>query len=89
MRDALVAITLGNYTELQKAGRIKEITLSMSGQPVPDVVAMACPACHVEIQETLTGCRAIGEQFYCSNCYFDKIGDWLDDHPLGASRSPR
>ena len=84
-----MTVTLGNYTELQKAGKIKEITLSMAGKPVPDAVVMVCPVCHVEIQETLTGCRPIGEQFYCSDCYFDKIGDWLDDHPLGVSRSVR
>jgi predicted RNA-binding Zn-ribbon protein involved in translation (DUF1610 family) len=84
-----MTVTLGNYTELQKAGRIKEITLSMAGKAVPDVVVMECPVCNVPIQETLTGCRPMGEQFYCSDCYFDKIGEWLDEHPLGVSHVQR
>ena len=84
-----MAVTLSNYTELRDKGRIKEVALSLADGTTPRETSRACRGCHVEIQETITGCRSIGSKLYCSDCYFDKIGDWLDSHPIGVSRAQR
>ena len=84
-----MAVTLSNYTELLNAGKIKESAISMAGKPSPDTSAMVCPDCRQEIRETLTGCREIDGRFYCSDCYYTKLGEWIDTHPIGVSRAPR
>ena len=86
-----MAVTLGNYQDLREKGRIKEVVLTRAQKTGSDadVTTMKCSECNVPIQETLTGCRPFGEQFHCSDCYFDEIGKWLDDHPLGVPHVQR
>ena len=78
-------VTLGNYRELSRQGKIRRVPVIVDGQPTPDTATtMVCPVCGVTIQETLTGCRKFDDKYHCSDCYFDKIGEWLDDHPVGV-----
>lgn len=46
-----------------------------------------CDACGVPLQETLTGHRPCNDGTHlCSDCYFEKLGKELDDHPIHTLR---
>jgi hypothetical protein len=48
-----------------------------------------CSTCGVTIHETTTGCRTIGTECVCSDCYFRSMSDELDQHPICIPRMHR
>jgi hypothetical protein len=48
-----------------------------------------CPHCGVLLQETITGKRMIGEEEVCSDCYYERLGDLVEQHPITSGRIPR
>jgi predicted RNA-binding Zn-ribbon protein involved in translation (DUF1610 family) len=45
-----------------------------------------CPKCDVLLQETNTGRRKLGDQYVCSDCYFEDLSGYVEGDPI---RSPR
>ncbi len=41
-----------------------------------------CCSCDVELQETITGKRATPNGDACSDCYYELLGDLIEEHPL-------
>jgi len=48
-----------------------------------------CVCCGVTLQETITGNRPTEEGNHCSKCYFEKIGDEIENHPIFIPRTKR
>ena len=48
-----------------------------------------CANCGVLLQETITGKRRIGEDEFCSDCYYEKLGELVEQHPLTTGRVRR
>lgn len=48
-----------------------------------------CAHCGVTIHETTTGCRTIGTDCVCSDCYFKDMSDELEAHPISVRRMRR
>lgn len=43
-----------------------------------------CAKCGITIHESKTGMRKVaGDECYCSACYFESIGELIDDCPIG------
>jgi hypothetical protein len=42
-----------------------------------------CAACGVSLQAVITGYRRINGIAHCSDCYFCKLSDVIDNHPIG------
>ena len=45
-----------------------------------------CAKCNVTLHESTTGCRFIGGDCVCSDCYFHSMSDELDRHPICVPR---
>ena len=43
-----------------------------------------CSRCEVPLQGFLTGRREIKGHLYCKKCYYEELGDILEEHPLGG-----
>jgi len=41
-----------------------------------------CYVCKVKLQETVTGKRKIKGRYACSDCYYDKLGELIESHPI-------
>ena len=41
-----------------------------------------CKKCNIQLQETITGNRPTPNGNYCSDCYFDAIGEGFDKNPI-------
>lgn len=48
-----------------------------------------CASCGVPLQESLTGCRKCGDEYVCSDCYFEQIGKELEEFPISSLRVSR
>ena len=48
-----------------------------------------CPYCGVLLQETITGKRRIGDQEVCSDCYYERLGELIEEHPITTGRVRR
>jgi hypothetical protein len=46
-----------------------------------------CTKCEVTLQEAITGYRKIGDAPYCSDDYFEVLGEMVEAHPVGLPRS--
>jgi len=44
-----------------------------------------CKGCGIVLQETKTGCRWTSEGSFCSDCYFDRLGDAVEQHPIATA----
>jgi hypothetical protein len=44
-----------------------------------------CCSCQVPLQETITGKRKTSEGFACSDCYYEELGEELEQRPLGSA----
>lgn len=42
-----------------------------------------CESCGVSLQEAITGYRRVSGRPHCSDCYFCKLSDEIDKHPIG------
>lgn len=70
-------LTFASYRELALAGKIKETP------------ACRCARCNIELQETITGNRRVGNDRVCSDCYFDDFGELIDERPIGVPHARR
>jgi hypothetical protein len=50
-------------------------------------VQAVCAACHRPLQETITGNRRTDMGHVCSDCYFEKIGAVVEEHPVTTAHS--
>ena len=48
-----------------------------------------CAACGVLLQETITGKRRTRRGEVCSDCYYEQLGEAIDDHPIASARVRR
>lgn len=49
-----------------------------------------CAECGSRLHESMTGMRKVGEQkCLCSSCYFEKMGEVIDNYPIGIPRTHR
>lgn len=44
---------------------------------------MICLGCGIEIHPCLTGVHMTDEGSLCDDCYFDKLGDLVEQYPIG------
>ena len=42
-----------------------------------------CGGCGCEIHTLMTGRKYIDNKVHCRNCYFDKLGEVVEQHPIG------
>ena len=55
----------------------------------PDVLMVSareqkCCSCQVVLQETITGKRKTSGGFACSDCYYEQLGNEIEQYPIGA-----
>jgi hypothetical protein len=58
----------------------------------PDLLSKVGPRCHycgVLLQETITGKRCEGDHEVCSDCYYEKLGQAIEEHPIVGARVHR
>ena len=58
----------------------------------PDLLSKEGPHCYycgVLLQETITGKRRDGNHEVCSDCYYEKLGEAVEDHPIVSGRVRR
>jgi Zn-finger nucleic acid-binding protein len=48
-----------------------------------------CQACSVSLQETITGRVKVDQGYVCRGCYYDGLGDLVEDHPIFMPRPVR
>lgn len=48
-----------------------------------------CPHCGVVLKETVTGKRRLGDADVCSDCYYEKLGELVEEHPITTGRVRR
>ena len=41
-----------------------------------------CSVCKVRLQETITGKRRIGDAYACSDCYYEQMGQEVENFPV-------
>lgn len=44
-----------------------------------------CCKCNVSLQETITGKRHTADGFACSDCYYEALGEEVEQRPLGGA----
>jgi hypothetical protein len=44
-----------------------------------------CCYCQTPLQETLTGKRKAPDGYACSDCYYDKLGEEIEQHPIASA----
>jgi hypothetical protein len=49
-----------------------------------------CTDCGCEIHQFLTGRKRISGEVHCDKCYYKKLGEVVEEHPIGMplGRSP-
>ena len=45
--------------------------------------------CGVLLQETITGKRREGDHEVCSDCYYERLGQLIEEHPIVGARVHR
>lgn len=48
-----------------------------------------CPYCRVVLQETITGKRPTPKGSACSDCYYEQLGNVVEQHPIVTARVRR
>ncbi len=48
-----------------------------------------CPSCGVVLQETITGKRPTPKGPSCSDCYYEQLGESVEEHPITTARVRR
>lgn len=43
-----------------------------------------CRNCGVKLQETITGKRHTPKGDTCSDCYYEMLGEMIEDHPIAS-----
>jgi len=43
-----------------------------------------CKKCKTPIQEFITGRKKISGDLYCKKCYYEKLGDFVEENPIGS-----
>lgn len=78
-----MALTLAQFREVIRRDK------AMLDKLQAPVGVEKCPHCGVPIMEATTGNRAFGEENVCSDCYFEKWGDEVEQHPIFTPRIVR
>jgi len=73
----VASITVKEFLKLSKEGKIIK----------PD--GEECGLCPTELHEIETGRRKYGEKLCCSDCYFEKFGELIDQHPIGVPHTQK
>ncbi len=68
---ALDSLTGRKFLDLLDAGKIQE-----TGD-------ICCNKCGIPLRERITGNRQVGSDRYCSDCYFNELGELIDAAPIG------
>ena len=45
-----------------------------------------CADCNQPIQESVTGCHHTDRGCECSDCYYARLGELVDERPIGVGR---
>jgi hypothetical protein len=48
-----------------------------------------CVSCGILLQESITGRRKTCDGDVCSDCYYEKVGEVIDQHPITSGRVRR
>jgi hypothetical protein len=48
-----------------------------------------CAVCSILLQETITGKRRTEHGDVCSDCYYEVLGEVIDEHPIVSARVRR
>lgn len=48
-----------------------------------------CVSCGVKLQETITGRHQTDDGVYCSDHYYQKLGEAIEAHPIAAGGARR
>lgn len=48
-----------------------------------------CAQCGRELREAITGNRRFDKQFVCSDCYYEALGEVIEQHPIAGPRAMR
>ncbi len=51
--------------------------------------SQVCAKCQESLQETLTGNRPTDEGCVCSDCYYEALGELVEQHPIVGARAHR
>lgn len=51
--------------------------------------AKTCCKCGVPLRETVTGNRPTDHGCMCSDCYYDALGEIIEQHPIVSARAHR
>ena len=43
-----------------------------------------CTKCNVRIQNHVTGLKYIDDEPYCKHCYYEELGEVIEQHPIGG-----
>lgn len=70
-----------------KAALAKDQARLDSRQPVQGI--LSCTDCETPLQESVTGSRSVDDGHLCSDCYFERFGRELDEHPVMMPRALR
>ena len=49
----------------------------------------SCAECGRELRETITGNRRLDDKFVCSDCYYEKLGEMIEQNPIVGPRALR
>jgi len=52
-------------------------------------IGQGCASCGVLLQESITGKRKTSAGDVCSDCYYEKMGELIDQHPIVCGRVRR
>ncbi|WP_216332550.1 hypothetical protein [Rhizobium sp. X9] len=76
-----------NYATFLKAVAADEAKIAAGITPFG---MTACEECKTPLQEAITGNRELSDGTHvCSDCYFEKMSEHLDNHPIRALRVSR
>jgi hypothetical protein len=51
--------------------------------------SQCCSHCGVILHEAITGKRHTPGGISCSDCYFDQLGEGVEQHPITSGQPPR
>jgi hypothetical protein len=70
--------------------KIEVLTTYTDEQLLDLLQPTACAQCGTKLHESRTGMRKVtGGKCLCSACYFKRVGEAIDRHPIGAPRMHR
>ncbi len=68
---------------------LKELIADRSKLAMLDGDQQHCCSCGILLLETITGKRKTPEGEACSDCYYDQVGDLIEQYPIVSGRLHR